>query len=47
LVGSVEGRQGITPFSWWAGRFGLWPLWVLGIAIILIAFYAGYKRAGA
>ncbi len=40
LVGQVEGRQGITPFAWWAGRFGLWPLWIFGITIILIAFRA-------
>jgi apolipoprotein N-acyltransferase len=40
LTGSVEGRQGITPFAWWAGRFGLWPLWILGITILLVAFRA-------
>jgi apolipoprotein N-acyltransferase len=37
LVGEVQGREGITPYAWWAGRFGLWPLWLLGIAIIVIA----------
>jgi apolipoprotein N-acyltransferase len=37
LTGSVEGRQGITPFAWWAGRFGLWPLWILAIAILFVA----------
>jgi apolipoprotein N-acyltransferase len=45
LTGSVEGRTGLTPFAWWAGRFGLWPLWILGLAIISIAIYAGSKRA--
>jgi apolipoprotein N-acyltransferase len=40
LTGTVEGRQGLTPFAWWAGRFGLWPLWVLGVAILLIAYRA-------
>jgi apolipoprotein N-acyltransferase len=45
LTGSVEGRTGITPFAWWAGRFGLWPLWILGVAIISIALYAVSKRA--
>jgi apolipoprotein N-acyltransferase len=45
LTGSVEGRTGLTPFAWWAGRFGLWPLWILGFAIISIALYAGSKRA--
>ncbi len=40
LVGAVEGRQGLTPFAWVAGRFGLWPLWIFGITILLIALYA-------
>jgi apolipoprotein N-acyltransferase len=45
LTGSVEGRQGITPFAWWAGRFGLWPLWLFGFAIILVAARAGFIPA--
>ena len=36
LEGQVEGRQGLTPFAWWAARFGLWPLWAAG-AIVLVA----------
>jgi apolipoprotein N-acyltransferase len=40
LVGGVEGRSGITPYAWWAARFGLWPWWGLIFAIILIAVYA-------
>ena len=40
LTGEVQGMTGITPFAWWAGRFGLWPLWILGITINLIALYA-------
>jgi apolipoprotein N-acyltransferase len=35
LEGTVEGRQGLTPFAAWAGRFGLWPLWLLGLALLL------------
>ena len=38
LVGDVQGRSGITPYAWWVGRFGLWPLWALGFAIVLGAF---------
>ena len=34
LVGEVQGRSGITPYAWWAGRFGLWPLWGLGLAVL-------------
>jgi len=35
LVGEVQGREGLTPFAWWASRFGLWPLWLLGLALVL------------
>jgi apolipoprotein N-acyltransferase len=35
LVGEVQGREGMTPFAWWASRFGLWPLWLLGLALVL------------
>ncbi len=38
LIGDVEGRSGITPYAWWAGRFGHWPLWLFSVAILLIAF---------
>ncbi len=37
LVGPVEGRGGITPYAWWAARFGLNLWWVLIGAIILVA----------
>lgn len=45
LVGEVQGRQGLTFFAQWAGRYGLWPLWILGISINLIAFSAYFIRA--
>lgn len=38
LVGEVQGRSGITPYAWWVSRFGLWPLWALGVVIALWAF---------
>ncbi len=38
LEGLVEGRTGTTPFAWWAGRFGLWPLWIL-CSLIVGAFW--------
>lgn len=44
LVGTVQGRTGTTPFAWWVGRFGLWPLWVLSIAIVLVAIRARSTR---
>ena len=33
LAGDVQGREGITPFAWWAARFGLAPLWLLGLMV--------------
>jgi apolipoprotein N-acyltransferase len=35
LEATTQGRDGITPFAWWAGRFGLWPLWGLGALTVL------------
>lgn len=36
----VQGRSGITPFAWWASRWGLWPL--LGLALAMV--WAGSRR---
>jgi apolipoprotein N-acyltransferase len=36
LEATVEGRQGLTPFATWAGRLGLWPLWALGLGLVLV-----------
>jgi apolipoprotein N-acyltransferase len=38
LVGEVQGREGLTPFAWWAARFGLWPLWLLGLGAVAWAW---------
>ncbi len=33
LLGEVRGVSGdITPFAWWASRFGLWPLLIFALA---------------
>ncbi|WP_371132573.1 apolipoprotein N-acyltransferase [Polaromonas sp.] len=37
LVGEVQGRSGITPYAWWVSRYGLWPLWALGLGIVALA----------
>jgi apolipoprotein N-acyltransferase len=37
LAGLVEGRTGVTPYAWWVARFGLWPLWLLALALLLPA----------
>jgi len=31
LTGRVQGRDGITPYAWWAARAGLWPLLALAL----------------
>ena len=38
LLGQVEGRTGTTPYAWWAGRLGLWPLWLVAVAVLTAAW---------
>lgn len=45
LLGEVEGRSGNTLFASWAGRYGLWPVWGLSIATILIALVLRRHKA--
>jgi apolipoprotein N-acyltransferase len=40
LVGEVQGRVGVTPFAWWAARFGLWPLWWFALGVLAWAWWA-------
>ena len=47
LVGTVEGRSGLTPYAWWMARFGLWPLWGLGALVLLIALLVRRGRTDA
>ena len=42
LVAKVQGREGVTPYAWWAGRFGLWPPALLALA--LCAAFAWRRR---
>ncbi len=37
LEATVEGRSGLTPFATWAGRFDLWPLFLVAAAVLLLA----------
>ena len=41
LQTSVQGRSGVTPFAWWAGRFYLWPLIALAGLVLL---WRAFKR---
>ena len=36
LVGEFEGRTGLTPYARWAAQWGLWPLWLICGAIVLV-----------
>jgi apolipoprotein N-acyltransferase len=46
LVGEVAGGTAITPYAWWAARFGLWPLWGLAITVMLVAAWRLRSRTG-
>jgi apolipoprotein N-acyltransferase len=39
LQGQVQGRMGLTPFAWWAARWGLWPLWLIGQAALAFSAF--------
>jgi apolipoprotein N-acyltransferase len=36
LDAEVQGRQGLTPYTWWASRFGLWPLLIVAVVLMLL-----------
>ncbi|TAH10832.1 MAG: apolipoprotein N-acyltransferase [Curvibacter sp.] len=38
LVGEVQGRSGVTPFAWWAARFGLWPMWLMCMLLTAVVW---------
>jgi apolipoprotein N-acyltransferase len=44
LEGEVEGRQGLTPYARWAGAYGLWPLALAAMALMLVAARAAGPR---
>ena len=35
LLSSVQGREGLTPYARWAAHAGLWPLWALGLLMVV------------
>lgn len=37
LQGVVQGRTGLTPYAKWMAQFGLWPLWLAALAVVLLA----------
>jgi apolipoprotein N-acyltransferase len=46
LVLEFEGRQGLTPYAQWTLRWGLTPLWMLCLAIVLFLGFIS-RRSGA
>jgi apolipoprotein N-acyltransferase len=36
LLATAQGREGITPFAWWAARWSLWPLVVLAVLVVVL-----------
>ena len=40
LDAEVQGRTGLTPFAWWASRFGLWPLALGAVLVLLMQAFA-------
>ena len=44
LVGTFEGREGLTPYARWAAAFGLWPLWALALLVVLWAALSARRR---
>ncbi len=45
LNAQVQGRSGVTPFAWWAARWGLWPLaGAAGLAVVMLAADAERAR---
>ena len=45
LDGDVQGREGSTPFAWWASRFGLWPLTAVALLVLLWAVMASRRES--
>lgn len=45
LVAEAEGREGLTPYARWASRAGLWPVWGVCLAVLLIAWAVRRGRA--
>ena len=45
LQASVQGRSGVTPFAWWAGKLYLWPL--IGLAGLVLLWRGVKQRKSA
>ncbi|MEY4317603.1 MAG: hypothetical protein RI902_1411, partial [Pseudomonadota bacterium] len=44
LTAEVHGVEGaVTPYAQWVSAYGLWPLWLLGLACVMGAGWVGYQ----
>ena len=44
LMGTFEGRTGLTPYTRWVAAFGLWPLWGLALLVVVWAGWSARRR---
>jgi apolipoprotein N-acyltransferase len=47
LVAEVEGRTGRTPYAAWVSRWRLWPLWGLGLLVVLATWLSARRQVPA
>ena len=45
LQAEVQGMSGVTPYAWWAGRWGLWPLIGFGALWVCATAIWGQRRS--
>ena len=45
LIAEVQGADGLTLHARWVSRFGLAPWWLLGLATVLLAWWARKRQA--
>ncbi len=45
LLVRVEGREGLSPYARWVGRWGLWPAWGLCALVVLLIAGLGQRPA--
>jgi apolipoprotein N-acyltransferase len=44
LIGTFEGRNGMTPYARWASAWGLWPVWGLALLVLAWAGWSARRR---
>ena len=44
LVGEVQGQSGVSAYGWWVARYGLWPLWLLALSLVLLGIRSNLRQ---